>query len=157
MTVFKAPYVIGKWLNVYHYFSSYRRQIEVFSSVCFIAVCEILYSREKNSMYFLKIPRSKVVKRFKYMNNFTKFRLCLVYNYNISLDLTCFVFVRSIVSRINDCLFLFNQYPCLLLAINITTVFVKPYLTDQLVMTSNSKLQLLNTANLLYFANKIRN
>ena len=36
VTVFKAPYVIGKWLNVYHYFSSYRRQIEVFSSVCFI-------------------------------------------------------------------------------------------------------------------------
>ena len=49
VTVFKDPYVIGKWLHVYHYFSSYRRQIEVFSSVYFIAVCEILHSREKKS------------------------------------------------------------------------------------------------------------
>ena len=57
VTVFKVPYVIGKWLNGYHYFSSCKRQIEVFSSVCFIAVCEILHSREKKSTYFLKIPR----------------------------------------------------------------------------------------------------
>jgi len=58
VTVFKAPYVVCKWLHVYHYVSSYRRQIEVFSNVCFIAVCEILYSREKKSTYFLKIPRN---------------------------------------------------------------------------------------------------
>jgi len=50
--VFKAPYVIGKWLNVYRYFSSYRRKSSVFSSVCFIAVCEILHSREKKSYLF---------------------------------------------------------------------------------------------------------
>ena len=54
--VFKAPYAIGKWLHVYHYCSSYRRQIEVFRSVCFIAVCEILHSREKKSTYVLMIP-----------------------------------------------------------------------------------------------------
>ena len=50
--VFKAR----KWLHVYHYCSSYRRQIEVFRSVCFIAVCEILHSREKKSTYVLMIP-----------------------------------------------------------------------------------------------------
>ena len=58
VTVFKAPYGIGKWLNVYHYFSSYRRQIGVFGSVWFIALCEILHSRQKKSTYFLKIPRT---------------------------------------------------------------------------------------------------
>jgi len=51
VAVFKAPYVIGKLLHVYHYFSSYRRQIVVFSSVCFIAVCEILHSREKTYLW----------------------------------------------------------------------------------------------------------
>ena len=51
-----APYVIDKWLHVYHYFSSYRRKTEVFSSVCFIAVCEILHSSEKKSAHLLKIP-----------------------------------------------------------------------------------------------------
>jgi len=58
MTVYKFLDVIGKWLNVYHYFSSYRRQIEVFSSICFIAVCFIkglFHSRGKRSTYFLKI------------------------------------------------------------------------------------------------------
>ena len=41
-----------------HLFSWYRRQSVVFSSVCFIAVCEILHFREKKStgMSFLKIP-----------------------------------------------------------------------------------------------------
>jgi len=57
----KRFYVIGKWLDVYPYFSSYRRQIEVFSSVCFIPVCEILHSRKNVSTYFLKIPRSVVI------------------------------------------------------------------------------------------------
>ena len=52
---------IGKWLNVYHYFSFYRRQIEVFSTVCFIGVCQILHFREKKSTYVLKIPRSSLI------------------------------------------------------------------------------------------------
>jgi len=40
-----------------------KRQIEVFNSVCFIAVCEILHSREKKSTSVLKIPRIKVKDR----------------------------------------------------------------------------------------------
>jgi len=36
--VFKAPYVIGKLLNGYHYFSSYRRQIG-FSVVYVLLLC----------------------------------------------------------------------------------------------------------------------
>jgi len=41
---------IGKCLNVYHFFSSYRWQIEVFSSVCFIALSEMFHSREKKGL-----------------------------------------------------------------------------------------------------------
>jgi len=52
VTVFTAPYVVCKWLHVYHYFSSYIRKIEVFSSVCCIALCEILPSREKVYVFF---------------------------------------------------------------------------------------------------------
>ena len=37
-------------------FSSKRRQIEAFSNVCFIVVCEILHSREKKSRYFFEDP-----------------------------------------------------------------------------------------------------
>ena len=45
MTVFKAPYDIGKWLHVYHCCSSSRMQIEMvcdcFTCVCFVVLTSI--------------------------------------------------------------------------------------------------------------------
>jgi len=48
-------YIIRNGIELY-LFSSKRRQIEAFSNVCFIVVCEILHSREKKSRYFFEDP-----------------------------------------------------------------------------------------------------
>ena len=63
VTVFKAPYII--------FFSSYRRQIEVFSNVWFIDVREIKHSKEKKkATYSLKIPRKSPL--YKHLNRSCK-------------------------------------------------------------------------------------
>jgi len=62
VTVFKSTYVIGKWLHVYHYFSSYRRKIEVFTlSVVFVLLLCVKYYIPVRKVYVFFEEHSYIV------------------------------------------------------------------------------------------------
>ena len=64
LTVFNAPYIIGKWYRVYHYFSSYRRQREGNSNV--LLLCVKYYIPERNSLHIYEGPSYETVYQTDY-------------------------------------------------------------------------------------------